>query len=108
MFAAEIARLCKEGYGCKAIHEALTAAGVSVSKSTVQREVARLSKPTSPAMGRSEAVRSTTHAQISGGDANPSQATARQRLADGGPSSKDFAAEFMKGRITNPLFRHRS
>lgn len=107
-FAAEIVRLCEEGYGCKAIHQALAAAGVSVSKSTVQREVARLSKPTPPATGRSGAVRVVPHAQISGVDVNPAQGATRQRLADGVQSGKDFAAEFMKGRITNPLFRNRS
>ncbi len=41
----EIARLAQDGYGCKAIQEALAAAGVIVSKSTVQRELARLSRP---------------------------------------------------------------
>ncbi len=44
-FAAEIARLRLVGYGCQAIREALADAGVRVSKSTVQRELARLSRP---------------------------------------------------------------
>lgn len=107
-FEAEIARLCEEGYGCKAIHQALTAAGVSVSKSTVQREVARLSKPTPPAPRPSGAVPVASRVSRSDVDGSPSQDTALPRLSGGVQSSKDFAAEFMKSRITNPLFRKRS
>lgn len=107
-FEAEIARLCEEGYGCKAIHQALTAAGVSVSKSTVQREVARLSKPSPPAARPSEAGLVAAPERISDFAGSPSQDTALPRLSGGVQSSKDFAAEFMKSRITNPLFRKRS
>lgn len=107
-FEAEIARLCEEGYGCKAIHQALTAAGVSVSKSTVQREVARISKATAPAPRRIEASPAAARAQAAGVDVSPLVGTTRQRLTDGVQSSKDIAAEFMKSRITNPLFRKRS
>ena len=107
-FEAEIARLCEEGYGCKAIHQALTAAGVSVSKSTVQREVARLSKPTPPAPRASEAVPVAARVSTSDVGGSPSQDAALPRLSGGVQSSKDFAAEFMKSRITNPLFRNRS
>lgn len=107
-FEAEIARLCDEGYGCKAIHQALTAAGVSVSKSTVQREVARLSKPTPPALRPREPVPVVACARISDSAGSPSQDTALPQLNGGVRSSKDFAAEFMKSRITNPLFRKRS
>lgn len=44
-FDAEIARLHSEGYTLNSIREALADAGVIVSTSTVQREVARLSVP---------------------------------------------------------------
>ncbi len=107
-FEAEIARLCEEGYGCKAIHQALTAAGVLVSKSTVQREVARLSKPLPPAARPREAGLVVVPEQISDVAGRPSQDTAFPQLSGGVQSSKDFAAEFMKSRITNPLFRKRS
>ena len=44
-FVTEIARLHSEGYTLQNIREALADAGVIVSTSTVQREVARLSVP---------------------------------------------------------------
>lgn len=107
-FEAEIARLCDEGYGCTAIQQALIAAGVSVSKSTVQREVARLSKPTPSASRPSSAGPVVARARASDVDGSPSQDTALKRLSGSVQSSKDFAAEFMKSRITNPLFRKRN
>ena len=106
-FEAEIARLRAEGYGCKAIHQALIAAGVSVSKSTVQREVARFSKPTPPTLGTSDAtpVVARVGAPAVG---RPSPDNVLERPGGGTQSGKDFAAEFMRSRITNPLFRNRS
>lgn len=107
-FSAEIARLVTDGYGCKAIHQALTDAGVLVSKSTVQREVARLSRPAPPTAQHGEALPvapSPTRPEV---ETTPSPVITRHRPAEGSRSSKEFAAEFMKGRITNPLFRNRS
>jgi len=48
-FAGEIGRLHAEGYTFEAIREALAEAGVVVSNSTVQREVARLRRLSKPA-----------------------------------------------------------
>jgi len=42
---SEIARLRAEGYTIRAIHQALADAGFSVGWATVQREVARLARP---------------------------------------------------------------
>ena len=46
-FAAEIGQLRAQGYTFEAIREALAEAGVKVSKSTVQREMARLASTSS-------------------------------------------------------------
>jgi hypothetical protein len=107
-FSAEIARLVMEGYSCKAIHQALTDAGVLVSKSTVQREVARLARPTPPAARQVEARPVVPRPPPPVVETNPLPETTRHWPADGEQSSKDFAAEFMKGRVTNPLLRNRS
>ena len=97
-FAIEIARLHKDGYSGEAIREALADVGVIVSKSTVQREVARLSRPALPAAQRDPAVPSP---------ASLAQ-TAAHRLADEPRSGKEIAEGFVKGRITNPLIRTRT
>lgn len=47
-FVSEMARLRAEGYTIRAIHQALTNAGVTVGWATVQREVARLAQPFPP------------------------------------------------------------
>jgi hypothetical protein len=102
-FSVEIARLCMHGYGCKAIREALAEAGVNVSKSTVQREIARLSRPV--ARGLQLATPAHRPPEL---DSPAAPTTALHRLAEEPRSGKDIAEAFMKGRITNPLFRNRS
>src|ERR1700712_5310974 len=103
-FALEIARLTRGGYGCEAIREALGEAGVVVSKSTVQREMARTRRESvrtireTPAPGAAVPSLASTASQT---DASP--ATATERL-----SGKDLAEEFVKGRITNPLISRRT
>jgi hypothetical protein len=101
-FAIEIARLHKDGYSGEAIREALADVGVIVSKSTVQREVARLSRQALPAAQRNTAG--------AGDHASPTSLpqTAAHRLADESRSGKEIAEGFVKGRITNPLIRTRS
>jgi hypothetical protein len=96
-FAIEIARLHKDGYSSEAIREALADVGVIVSKSTVQREVARLTRQALPAAQCDPAVPSPTSLAQ----------TATHRLADEPRSGKDIAEGFVKGRITNPLIRTR-
>jgi hypothetical protein len=99
-FEPEIARLRSEGYSCEAIWEALLEAGVSLSRSSVKREVARLAK-------RGVAHPSAATAAAYG---QPSQLKPRDPLPATPPSllqSKEMAAAWMKDRITNPLIRAR-
>jgi hypothetical protein len=115
-FSAEITRLIKDGYGCTAIHKALTDAGVAVSKSTVQREVARAggrlasSGPASAgASERSTGLASapawpTPSRSHPGTDASASNTAALVTIDPGDRrSSKDIAAAFADELITNPL-----
>ena len=89
-----------------AIQEALADAGVNVSKSTVQREVARLARKALP---RAVTPGVTVPAQQAHGPGPPATSTSiAHHLADKPHSGKDIAEAFMKGRITNPLFRTRS
>ena len=104
-FAVEIERLRAEGYTCETIREALAAAGVQVSKSTVQREAARSkSKSQAPQTSGLPVVRPAPPASVNAFDAAPAGA--------GLPTSpsvplrgKAIAQTFMQGRITNPLLR---
>ena len=100
-FSDEIARLHKEGYGYVAIKDALADVGVLVSKSTVQREVARVARKVPPLHGpQTPAGRaSKPHTREVALSPSPPEETR---------SSKDIAEAFMKGQITNPLLRTRS
>jgi hypothetical protein len=90
-YAADIGSLHSQGYTLEAIREALADAGVHVSKSTVQREVARY-------------LRMGPHAP---------QATAQPVTPTAPPSpitalrGKDIAQAFVQDRITNPLLRNK-
>ena len=100
-FTAEIARLCRDGYGCAAIQEALAEAGMQVSLSTVQRELVRAARQPLPVTARSSGAPS----QPASPTLAPSQATTPPVLADKSLSSRGVAEEFVKSRITNPLVR---
>lgn len=103
VFEIEIARLRAEGYSCEAIREALANAGVHVSKSTMQREVARLNGQL-PSAGERAPV-----AQPHGSPTLPLPAITTAHLMAYEPrSGRDIAETFVKGRITNPLIRTRS
>jgi hypothetical protein len=113
-YSAEIARLHREGYGCKAIHQALVDAGALVSRSTVQRELARqpvvalapnAPTPSSARPVATQGLRPEVNADLHAA-ARPIATT--DRPTGGTQSSRAFAAEFMKGCITNPLIRNRS
>jgi hypothetical protein len=104
-FSTEIARLVAEGYGSAAIQQALADAGVSVSKSTVQREVARLSRLAAPINRRLVTPIAAAWRQP---EALQAPTPDRQRPGERSPSSKDIAEAFIKGRITNPLMRKRN
>jgi hypothetical protein len=103
-FEVEIARLRRDGYSCDAIREALADAGVNVSKSTVQREVARPSGPGLPA-ARHGSVAALDHAAPT---SSAPQMPASLLPADELRSGKDIAEAFVRSRITNPLIRSRS
>jgi len=106
-FEAEIARLRAAGYTLEAIREALAAAGVHVSKSTVQREAARRSiatrtpVPTAPPPRPGPVHASPTQPLPAGAVAAPARAASTFELRSG----RDIAEVFMRGRITNPLVR---
>jgi hypothetical protein len=82
-----------QGYTFEAIRQALAAAGVHVSNATVQRELARLTKPrrTAAPMPRVTSMR----ADASPGD----RSTAEPR------SGKEIAEAFTAQHIANPLLR---
>ena len=102
-FESEISRLRAEGHTCEAIRQALLDAGLSVSRSTVKREVARSAKRSHIARATyAVAERVRVHpVQSSPGPPSP------LALATDPRSSKEIAEAFVKGRITNPLLRPR-
>ena len=93
-FEAEIGRLHDMGYSFEAIRQALSNAGVNVSRSTVQREVARRSVRSAPVRPQA-------------GPVQPLRSVGAPALPDS-RSGKDIAEDFVRNRITNPLLRNRS
>jgi hypothetical protein len=105
-FAAEIARLRAEGYTCEAIREALAAAGVQVSKSTVQREAARTrSKSQTPQASGLSVVRTAPPASVNAVDVAAPTDVGVPASLPAPLRGKAIAQTFMQGRITNPLLR---
>ena len=109
-FAAEIWQLREQGYTFEAIREALAGAGIQVSNTTVQREVARYAKrKTSAAPAPTEATnvtpQSLPRAPIQAG---PSIEVPGPSVCPEPVNGKDIAEAFMRNRITNPLLRNRS
>ncbi len=98
-FSDEIARLRSEGYGYVAIQQALADVGVIVSKSTVQREVARLSRP------KPQTVRYLSAGPVHAVREWTTTATAPSLSRSPFQNGRDEAEAFMKSQITNPLFR---
>jgi len=96
-FAADIGQLRAQGYTLEAIREALAEAGVSVSKSTVQREVARAAK----GLRTASAGRPDT-APV------PTPAALGIRTEADPRSGREIAEAFTATQNTNPLFRSRS
>ena len=97
----EIGRLHLDGHSCEAIRRALSDAGITISRSTVIREVSRYSKRRRSA---EPSPRTTAYTAVE----PPSSVVATDRrpaLADDPRSGKEIAAAFVKGRITNPLLR---
>lgn len=96
-FAADIGQLRAQGYTLEAIRVALAEAGVNVSKSTVQREVARA--------GNGLGVTKDGH-QNSG--PAPTAAVSCIRTEADPRSGREIAEAFTATQNTNPLFRSRS
>jgi hypothetical protein len=106
-FTAEIRLLREQGHTFESIREALAAAGVHVSNSTVQREVARAARllPSAPAM---------PHRLL--GDCAPSPSEAPRALparpCDSSASTdartgREVAEAFFATHLSNPLLRAR-
>lgn len=106
-FSAEIAQLCLQGYGCKAIHQALINAGLEISKSTVQREVARISNPASHKVQRVVKRPIEPHPAPAVPLRAAPGASVRKSTGEA-RSSMEVAEAFFEGRITNPLLRKRT
>lgn len=89
---SEIARLRAEGYTIRAIHQALADAGVEVGWATVQRELARLARP-SPAVPAARQPAAT-----------PAEAAKAAWPGASLPTAADVDRYFDQVN-TNPLFR---
>lgn len=119
-YADEIRRLYETGYTLEAIRRALAAAGVSVSRSTVHREVTRTARqpPASssavssrpleqvpqPAMVEITAPPQGGEVPVSAGPLASPGKPEESSFANG-PSGEDVAKAFMSTQITNPFMR---
>jgi hypothetical protein len=109
-FAADIARLRAQGYTFEAIREALAGAGVHVSNSTVQREVARAAaeRPASSSAQASDEGPREIQARSATSAAGLARSTAS--VAAPAPAAvRDFdckqdAEAFFAAHESNPLF----
>lgn len=114
-FAEEIHRLYATGYTLEAIRQALSAAGVTVSRSTVHREVVRARRQ--PAVTPSEeAARrelnvATPEPKERGAPASPgpspSPGMPGQNSFANGPRGEDVAKAFMSTQVTNTFMRQK-
>ena len=121
-FSGDIVRLRSQGYTFEAIREALAAAGVHVSNSTVQREVARAARPgvaassvvlpdvrgVSPEapMGSADA-QDKVRAAAKPTATPPAHGPNSPSIFANGPSGEDVAKAFMATQITNPFLREK-
>lgn len=122
-FAVDILRLRSQGYTFEAIREALAGAGVHVSNSTVQREVARaagqspaassrvmLARDQAPALQCSivgDSVPAMGSAAPIPAPAPPNRGAGSPSLFANGPSGEEVAKAFMATQITNPFMREK-
>ena len=122
-FAAEILQLRAQGYTFEAIREALAGAGVQVSNSTVQREVARAAQR-SPGIRPADAAAShrgarpqssiaATAAHARKDDATATAASSAVRGEEGanelarGLGGRESAEAFFDTHHSNPLFANK-
>jgi hypothetical protein len=108
-FESDIVQLRAQGYTFEAIREALAAAGIQVSNSTVQREVARATRqrPTAAPTTGSESIRvSAVSPALPPVTAVPaSEASTGNNLPSDWHSGRDVAEAYTRDRITNPFVR---
>jgi len=104
-FGPQIRELRAQGYTFEAIREALAAAGVDVSNTTVQREAARYAErtaaPTVTAIPASRPPAPSTPPRAVDPTAAPHGVSTHADPCSG----KAIAEAFMHNRITNPLVR---
>ena len=122
-FAVDILRLRSQGYTFEAIREALAAAGVHVSNSTVQREVARAARQP-PAVSSSvilpqgqvpalhgsmvgDSVPATGVVAPTPAPTPPARGAGSPSVFANGPSGEEVAKAFMATQITNPFMREK-
>jgi len=112
-FAPDMRELRAQGYTFEAIREALAAAGVHVSKATVQREVARMAKSPANAVAAHSGTRpghefqSAAPATEMPGFTPTTQHPSEDPVGTDLRSGKEVAEAFTSSRITNPLVRAR-
>ena len=102
-FASEIGQLYLRGYSCEAIRRALADAGLSVSRSTVTREVARHVKRRQAGQTTSETVALVAERP----SLSPPKPVASSALASDPRSGREIAAAWVKDFPANPLIRVR-
>lgn len=110
-FAFEIFQLRAQGYTFEAIREALAAAGIHVSNSTVQREVARAAtqRPTAAPATATDSIKASAVATSlpSALPVPASQASTSESVPPDWQSGRDVAEAYTRNRITNPFVRAR-
>ena len=98
-FAADIQRLHWQGHSCEAIRQALADAGLSVSRSTVTREVARLAK----AKVFADSSGTATATDVPRAPAREPDPVSTAALTSDPRSGQEIAASWVAGRNTNPF-----
>ncbi len=106
-FADEIGRLYAMGYTLDAIRQALSAAGVSVSRSTVHREVRRQANPAPLTFSpNAEAAPAENLAPSQTEPVHVARARDSPRSTQTNPQTgKESAEAFFRSHESNPLFQ---
>lgn len=108
-FIGEIHRLRGLGYSLESIRQALSVAGVSVSKSTVYREVCKAPCPQLTALVAGTTTRAQFAEPVKALPPQPTPARSVQTHAafPHGSSGEEVARTFMATQVTNPFLRHK-
>ena len=105
-FEADIVQLRAQGYTLEAIRQALAAAGVQVSISTVRREANR---PTAPMVGAASNADAPSTLPVAPSPAHATTVAPAVLVNTAGMaaqlSGKDLAEAFVRTQSTNPLIR---